>query len=129
MGLGQPSPRLSARHRGHSRAGALWRFLSIRSSVRSPLPGAHELEADAGRDHYFHEPRAAASAVELEPPLEVLGEAQVVPGVLVGALEVEQVLGRQAAYADLTPDVGADGQKRRLGRHNRRVRWSGVGSR
>jgi hypothetical protein len=43
------------------------------------VPGAHELEADAGRDHYFHEPRAAAGAVELEPPLEVLGEAQVVP--------------------------------------------------
>jgi hypothetical protein len=71
------------------------------------LPGAHELEADAGRDHYLHEPRAAARAVELEPPLEILGEAQVVPRVLVGALEMEQVFGRQAFYADLILDAGA----------------------
>jgi hypothetical protein len=53
------------------------------------VPGARHLEADAGAQHHLHEPGAAAGAVLREPPLEVLGEAEVVAGVLVGAGEVE----------------------------------------
>jgi hypothetical protein len=79
----------SPRQIGRSRAGAFRWFLSRRSRRRSPSQGARHLEADAGAQHHLHEPGAAAGAVLREPPLEVLGEAEVVAGVLVGAGEVE----------------------------------------
>jgi hypothetical protein len=77
--------------RAHGRAAT---FVAVHEfPLERPIavPDAHELEADAGRNRDFHEPRAAVGAVLLEPPLEVLGEARVVPRVLVGALEAEQL--------------------------------------
>jgi hypothetical protein len=49
----------------------LWRFHEFPLERPIAVPDAHELEADAGRNRDFHEPRAAVGAVLLEPPLEV----------------------------------------------------------
>lgn len=75
----------------------------------------------------FHEPSAAAGTVELKPPLKVLGEAQVMPRMLVGALEVEQVLGRHLRYADLRAGtlVGCGEGCDSLGLNGRPVRLPG----
>jgi hypothetical protein len=88
VGAGLAVGRLAATDRAQPRRGV---SLVLESPLEAAVavPGARHLEADAGAQHDLHEPGAAAGAVLREPPLEVLGEAQVVAGVLVGAGEVE----------------------------------------
>ena len=107
--------RLAATDRAQPRRGV---SLVLESPLEAAVavPGARHLEADAGPQHDLHESGAAAGAVLREPPLEVLGEAEVVAGVLVGAGEVEQVLGRPRGYANLVLDAG--GYRRRVVRRS-----------
>jgi hypothetical protein len=87
--------RLAAADRAQPRRGV---SLVLESPLEAAVavPGARHLEADAGAEHDLPEPGAAPGAVLREPSLEILGEAEVVARVLVGAGEVEQVFGRQA---------------------------------
>src|SRR5262249_29636975 len=54
-------------------------------------PGAGELPADTDRLHHLEEASAAAFAMLGQAPLQVLTGPQVVLGVLVGTIKVEQV--------------------------------------
>ena len=64
-------------------------------------PGGGELKGDPVADGGRDERAAAPGAVCREPCLEVLGVAEIVPRVMVGTLEVEQVFGRPLIYADV----------------------------
>jgi hypothetical protein len=114
-GAGLAVGRLAATDRAQPRRGVSL-VLGSPFETAVAVPRARHLEADAGAQHYLHEPRAAAGAVLREPPLKVLGEAEVVARVLVGAGEVEQVLGRPRGYADLVLDAG--GYRRRAVRRS-----------
>src|SRR5712691_4190130 len=66
-------------------------FFELALAVLTTAPGAGELPADADRTHHLEEASAAAFAVLGQAPLQVLAGAQVVLGVLVGSIKVEQV--------------------------------------
>jgi hypothetical protein len=66
-----------------------------------PGPGSGELKGDPVPDRGRHQGAAAPGAVRRQPHLEVLGVAEIVARVAVGALEVQQVLGRPFGYADV----------------------------
>lgn len=63
-------------------------------------PGSGQLKADSVAHRGRHQRAAPAGAVRGKPRLEVLGVAEVVPRVAVGAIEMQQVLGRGFRYAE-----------------------------
>src|SRR5215813_2685039 len=60
-------------------------------AVLAAAPGAGELPTNADRLHHLEEAGTAAFAMLGQAPLEVLTGAQVVLGMLVGAIKVEHV--------------------------------------
>src|SRR5256885_7537227 len=60
-------------------------------AVLAAAPGAGELPPNADRMHHLEEAGAAAFAMLGQASLQVLAGAQIMLGVLVGAIEVEQV--------------------------------------
>src|SRR6266487_220330 len=60
-------------------------------AVLAAAPGAGELPPNADRLHYLEEASAAAFPMLGQASLQVLAGAQIMLGVLVGAIEVEQV--------------------------------------
>src|SRR5262244_119743 len=71
-------------------------LLELALALLAAAPGADELPADADRLHHLEEAGAAAFAMLGQAPLQVLAGAQIVLGVLVGAIEVQQVHGHAA---------------------------------
>src|SRR5437870_8683473 len=71
-------------------------FFELALAVLATAPGAGELPADADRAHHLEEASAAAFAVLGQASLQVLAGAQIMLGVLVGAIEVQQVHGHAA---------------------------------
>src|SRR5438128_5500507 len=66
-------------------------FFELALALLAAAPGAGELPTDADRMHHLEEAGAAAFPMLGQAPLQVLAGAQVVLGVLVGAIEVQQV--------------------------------------
>ena len=81
-------------------------FFELALTVLATAPGAGELPANADRSHHLEEASAAAFAVLGQAPLQVLAGTQVVTGVLITVVEMEQIdhtisLGRPAASGRL----------------------------
>src|SRR5215510_2058310 len=66
-------------------------FFELALAVLAAAPGAGELPADTDRLHHLEEAGAAAFAMLSQAPLQVLAGAQIMLGMLVGVIEVEQV--------------------------------------
>src|SRR5215468_8224076 len=66
-------------------------FFALALAVLAATPGAGELPPNADRLYHLEEAGTAAFAMLGQAPLQVLTGAQVVLGVLVGAIEVEHV--------------------------------------
>src|SRR2546429_1452396 len=66
-------------------------FFELAVAVRAAAPGAGELPTNADRLHDLEEAGAAAFPMLGQASLQVLAGAQIMLGVLVGAIEVEQV--------------------------------------
>src|SRR5262249_60699424 len=66
-------------------------FFERALAVLAAAAGAGELPADTDRAHHLEEAGAAAFAMLGQAPLQVLTGAQIMLGVPVGAIEVEQV--------------------------------------
>src|SRR4029453_10121621 len=66
-------------------------FFALALAVLAAALGAGELPPNADRLHHLEEAGAAAFAMLGQAPLQVLTGAQVVLGVLVGAIKVQQV--------------------------------------
>ena len=64
-------------------------FFELALALLAAAPGAGELPTNADRLHHLEEAGAAAFPMLGQAPLQVLAGAQVVLGVLVGAIEVE----------------------------------------
>ena len=70
-------------------------FFALALAVRAAAPGAGELPTNADRMHHLEEAGAAAFAMLGQAPLQVLAGAQVVLGMLVGAIKVQPYVTRQ----------------------------------
>src|SRR5215813_11927607 len=68
-------------------------FFALALAVLAAAPGAGELPTNADRLHHLEEAGTAAFPMLGQAPLQVLAGAQVVLGVLVGTIEVQQVHG------------------------------------
>src|SRR2546426_12812428 len=66
-------------------------FFELALAVLAAAPSAGELPTNADRMHHLEEAGAAAFPMLGQAPLQVLTGAQVVLGMLVGAIKVEQV--------------------------------------
>src|SRR5882672_12017915 len=66
-------------------------FFALALAVLAAAPGAGELPTNADRPHDLEEAGAAAFPMLGQASLQVLAGAQIMLGVLVGAIEVEQV--------------------------------------
>src|SRR5206468_10790919 len=66
-------------------------FFELALTVLATAPGAGELPANADRLHHLEEAGAAAFPMLGQAPLQVLAGTQVVLGVLVGSIKVQQV--------------------------------------
>src|SRR5713226_8183224 len=71
-------------------------FFELALALLATAPGAGKLPADADRTHHLEEAGAAAFTMLGQASLQVLAGAQIMLGVLVGAIEVQQVHGHAA---------------------------------
>ena len=71
-------------------------FFALALAVLAAAPGAGELPTNADRLHHLEEAGATAFPMLGQAPLQVLAGAQIMLGVLVGAIEVQQVHGHAA---------------------------------
>src|SRR5215813_887846 len=71
-------------------------FFELALALLAATPGAGELPADTHGAQDFQQPCPPASAVLGEPPGEVRARAEIMSGVLIGPVEVQQVHGHAA---------------------------------
>src|SRR5262249_46241570 len=71
-------------------------FFELALALLATAPGAGELPPNADRMHHLEEAGAAAFSMLGQASLQVLAGAQIMLGVLVGAIEVQQVHGHAA---------------------------------
>src|SRR5205823_14227524 len=71
-------------------------FFELALAVLAAAPGAGEPPTNADRMHHLEEAGAAAFPMLGQASLQVLAGAQIMLGVLLGAIEVQQVHGHTA---------------------------------
>src|SRR5690242_16230734 len=77
--------------------------LELGFQVSPAVPCAGNSEANPRRRDHLEQPGAAAGAVLMQPLLQVHRAAQVMPGMAVGTIEVQQVDGHGAPHAARPP--------------------------